>query len=215
MAQIFPEWSNKVFPVLVVVILFGSISAVGFFWYFGSPKYTDIGYRPEQPVPYSHKLHAGDLGLDCRYCHVGVEVSASATIPPTQTCMNCHTLVKTDSKKVAAVLESWTKGTPIEWIRVHDLPDYAYFNHSAHVKAGVGCASCHGNVDEMEEVMQVEPLSMGWCLDCHRNPAPHLRPTEDVTNMKWFPPRDHAEFAQRVIEEKKLDPPVDCSGCHR
>ena len=215
MAQIFPEWSNKVFPVLLVAILLGGMATVGFFWYFGSPKYTDIGYRPEQPVPYSHKLHAGDLGLDCRYCHVGVEVSASATIPPTQTCMNCHMLIKTDSKNVAPVIESWIKGTPIEWIRVHDLPDYAYFNHSAHVKAGVGCVSCHGNVAEMEEVMQVEALSMSWCLDCHRRPEEHLRPIDQVTNMKWTPPENQMLLARQIIEEKNIKPPVDCSGCHR
>jgi hypothetical protein len=214
-AQIFPEWSNKVFPVLLVAVLLGGMATVGFFWYFGSPKYTDIGYRPVQPVPYSHKLHAGDLGLDCRYCHIGVEVSASATIPPTQTCMNCHTLVKADSKKLAVVLESWTKGTPIEWIRVHDLPDYAYFNHSAHVIVGVGCASCHGNVAEMEEVMQVEALSMSWCLDCHRQPDEHLRPVDQVTNMKWTPPENQMLLARQIIEEKNISPPVDCSGCHR
>ena len=215
MAQIFPEWSNKVFPVLLAAILIGGLVAIGFFWYFGSPKYTDVGYRPEQPVPYSHKLHAGDLGLDCRYCHVGVEVSASATIPPTQTCMNCHTLIKTDSKKVAAVLESWANGTPIEWIRIHDLPDYAYFNHSAHVSVGVGCVSCHGNVAQMEEVMQVEPLSMSWCLDCHRQPEEHLRPVDQVTNMKWTPPENQMLLARQIIEEKNINPPVDCSGCHR
>ena len=215
MAQIFPEWSNKVFPVLLLAIFLGAIGTVGFFWYFGSPKYTDVGYRPEQPVPYSHKLHAGDLGLDCRYCHVGVELSASATVPPTQTCMNCHTLIKTDSKKVAAVIESWTKGIPIEWIRIHDLPDYAYFNHSAHVNAGGGCASCHGNVAEMEEVMQVEALSMSWCLDCHREPDEHIRPLDQVTNMNWIPPENQMLLARQSIEEKNINPPVDCSGCHR
>lgn len=215
MAQIFPEWSNKVFPVLLVAILLGGIGTVGFFWYFGSPKYTDVGYRPEQPVTYSHKLHAGDLGLDCRYCHIGVEISASATIPPTQTCMNCHTLVKNDSKKVAPVLESWTNGTPIEWVRVHDLPDYAYFNHSAHIHAGVGCISCHGNVAEMEEVMQVEPLSMSWCLDCHRKPEAYLRPVDQVTNMKWTPPENQMLLGREIIKEKNINPPVACSGCHR
>lgn len=215
MAQIFPEWSNKIFPVLLVIILIGGMAVVGFFWYFGSPKYTDVGYRPEQPVPYSHKLHAGDLGIDCRYCHVGVEVSASATIPPTQTCMNCHTLVKTDSKKLAAVMESWSTGVPIEWIRIHDLPDYAYFNHSAHVNVGIGCASCHGNVAQMEEVMQVEPLSMSWCLDCHREPDEHLRPVDQVTNMKWTAPENQMLLARQIINEKKINPPVDCSGCHR
>jgi hypothetical protein len=214
-AQIFPEWSNKVFPVFLAFIVLGGVATVGFFWYYGSPEYTDVGYRPEQPLPYSHKLHAGNLGLDCRYCHIGVEVSYSAVVPPTQTCMNCHTLIKTDSKKVAPVLESWSNGTPIEWIRVHDLGDYAYFNHSAHLSAGVGCTSCHGNVHEMEEVMLVEPLSMGWCLDCHRAPEEHLRPVDDVTNMKWTPPENQMMLARQIIEEKNINPPVDCSGCHR
>jgi len=214
-AQIFPEWTNKVPPFLlvgVIVILFGG---VGFFWYFGSPKYTDVGYQPEQPVPYSHKVHAGDLGLDCRYCHIGVEVSESATVPPTQTCMNCHTLVKADSEKMKLVQESWATGKPIEWVRVHDLPDYAYFDHSAHINVGVGCASCHGNVAEMEKVIQVEPLSMGWCLDCHRNPDEHIRAKDQVTNMKWEPSENHLILARQKIEEMKINPPVDCSGCHR
>jgi hypothetical protein len=191
------------------------IAVIGFFWYFGSPEYTDVGYRPVQPVPYSHKLHAGDLGLDCRYCHVGVEVSASAVVPPTQTCMNCHTLIKPDSEKLAEIMKSWTSGTPVEWVRVHDLGDYVYFNHSAHINVGVSCVSCHGNVAEMEKVMQVEPLSMSWCLDCHREPEKHLRPVKEVTNMKWSPSENQLEWAQQMINEKKINPPVDCSGCHR
>ena len=215
MAQIFPAWSNKIPPLILIAVVILTIIIIGFFWYYGSPKYTDVGYRPEQPVPYSHKLHVGDLGLDCRYCHIGVEVSASATIPPTKICMNCHTLVKTDSEKMVSVIKSWTSGEPIEWVRIHDLPDYAYFNHRAHINAGVGCASCHGNVDEMEKVMQVEPLSMSWCLDCHREPEMHLRPAEEVTNMKWIAPENQWLLARQIIEEKNLNPPVDCSGCHR
>lgn len=215
MAQIFPKWSNKLPPLILLSVVMSLVLAVGFFWYYGSPKYTDVGYRPVQPVPYSHKLHAGDLGLDCRYCHIGVETAASATVPPTQTCMNCHTLVKTDSEKLKPVLASWADGKPIEWVRIHDLPDYAYFNHSAHITAGVGCASCHGNVAEMEEVMQVEPLSMGWCLECHRAPDMHLRPADQVTNMKWVAPENQAALAKEIIKQKNINPPVDCSGCHR
>jgi hypothetical protein len=214
-AQIFPKWTNQLPIVLVIVVVLIGMGSVGFFWYYGSPKYTDVGYRPSQPIDYSHKIHAGDLGIDCRYCHTTVEISASANIPPTQTCMNCHTLVKPESEKTAPLLASWQTAKPIEWIRVHMLPDYAYFDHSAHITVGVGCVSCHGNIAEMEKVMQVEPLSMGWCLDCHRNPQEHLRPVSEVTNMKWEKPQNQLEFAAKIIKEKNISPPVDCSGCHR
>jgi len=215
LAQLFPQWLNRL-PLYAALAgpLVGAV-AVGGVWYYGSPKYTDAGYAPEQPVPYSHKVHVGELGIDCRYCHVSVETSPVANIPPTKTCMNCHTLVKRDSELLAPIRDSLATGTPMRWVRVHSLPDYAYFNHSSHVRAGVGCVSCHGSIHEMEVVTQVEPLSMAWCLDCHRNPEPHLRPTEEVTNMDWFPPKDQAEFARQAIEEKGIDPPVDCSGCHR
>ncbi len=126
---------------------------------------------PTQPVPYSHALHVGQLGMDCRYCHTGVEVAAAATIPPTQTCMNCHSKVRANSEKLIPIRESYATGMPVPWIRVHDLPDYVYFDHSAHVRRGVGCVSCHGRIDTMEVVFQAEPLSMGWCLECHRNPG--------------------------------------------
>jgi hypothetical protein len=195
----------------VLVLLFG----VGFIWYYGSPQYTDVGYRPKQPVAYSHKLHAGDLGIDCRYCHSNVERSTHANVPATQTCMNCHRLILADSEKLLPVRESYASGRPIEWIRVHMLPDYAYFDHRAHLEAGVGCISCHGNVAQMVEVMQVEPLSMSWCLDCHRNPGPQLRPPAEVTNMKWKPGEDHAAWSARTVTERDIHPPVHCAGCHR
>jgi len=142
--------------------------AVGGVWYFGSPSYTDVGYAPVQPVPYSHELHVGELGIDCRYCHVSVETSPVANIPPTQTCMNCHTAIRPESTKLEPIRQSNRTGMPVDWIRVHDLPDYVYFNHSAHVRRGVSCVECHGRIDRMEEVYQDQPLSMGWCLDCHR-----------------------------------------------
>ena len=188
---------------------------VGFFWYYGSPWYTDVGYRPRQPVAYSHKLHAGDLGIDCRYCHNSIELSAHANVPPTQTCMNCHTLILPESERLLPVHESWGKKQPLDWVRVHKVREYCYFDHSAHLRAGIGCPSCHGNVAEMIVVMQVQPLSMGWCLDCHRNPDMHLRPRTELTNMKWTPPSDQRQFAERIKKEKKTNPPVDCSGCHR
>lgn len=191
------------------------ILAVGAVWYYASPRYTDVGYAPKQPVPYSHALHVGQLGMDCRYCHASVEVAPVASIPPTKTCMNCHTLVKRDSEKLAPIRDSLASGRRMRWVRVHDLPDYAYFNHSMHLRAGVGCVSCHGQINKMEVVTQAEPLSMSWCLDCHRNPEPHLRPPDEVTNMEWIPPRNQPELAREAIEVLGLKPPVDCSGCHR
>ena len=124
-------------------------------------------------------------------------------------------MVKRDSELLEPIRRSEATGRPMRWIRVHNLPDYSFFNHSIHVNAGVGCVSCHGNIDEMEVVYQAEPLSMGWCLDCHRNPAPHLRPTEEVTNMDWIPPRNQIELAEQRIEAKQIQPPVSCTGCHR
>ena len=206
---------NRFLPAVAGVLFFGLAFVVFFFWYWGSPKFTDVGYRPVQPVKYSHKLHAGDMGMDCRYCHSQIEQSRHANIPPTQTCMNCHKVVGLDNPNLAPVRESWDTGTPIEWVRVHKLPDYAYFNHAAHLRAGIGCIECHGNVRQMEVVEQVKPLSMGWCLDCHRNPDPHIRPISELTNMEWTPPPDHAEFVKRFKEERNINPPEDCSACHR
>jgi hypothetical protein len=191
------------------------VAVVGFVWYYFSPWYTDVGYRPKQPVPYSHKLHAGDLAIDCRYCHTGVETQPHANIPPTQTCMNCHKLVKPESDKLALVRTSFETGMPIEWVRVSQLPEYAYFNHSAHINAGVGCISCHGNIAQMEEVTLAKPLSMGWCLECHRNPAPNLRPVNEITNMDYEPPDNQTEMAAEIIKDKDINPSTDCSACHR
>jgi hypothetical protein len=184
-------------------------------WYGASPRTTDVGYAPVQPIPYSHALHAGQLGIDCRYCHNTVEVAAHAAIPPTQTCMNCHAKIRTTSPKLVALRESYTTGMPIPWVKVHDLPDYAYFNHSAHVRRGVGCVECHGRVDKMEVVYQAQPLSMGWCLDCHRNPEPRLRPVDQVTNMAWQPEGDRAELGRKLRAALNLNPSQDCSTCHR
>lgn len=214
--QIFPKSFNQL-PLLTVILTGALVTgAVAGVWYFASPRYTDQGYRPHQPVPYNHKLHAGDLGIDCRYCHVTVERSAHANVPPTQTCMNCHTLVKPESEQLAPIRASWATKVPMQWVKVHDLPDYAYFNHSAHLRVGVGCYSCHGNVAAMEEVEQVQPLSMGWCLDCHRNPDPHLRPLDQITNMTYEPPPNQAEFAAQQKAALNINPPTtQCSACHR
>ena len=215
MAQIFSPKMNR----LLLNSVLGSILVVAFvvffFWYYGSPKYTDVGYRPVQPVKFSHKLHAGDLGMDCRYCHSQIEQAEHANIPPTQTCMNCHSVVGADNANLDPVRESWNTGEPIEWVRVHLLPDYAYFNHAAHLSAGVGCFECHGNVRQMDKIEQMQPLSMGWCLDCHRSPDQYLRPQSELTNMEWSPSADHAEWVAKFKQEKKINPPEDCSACHR
>ncbi len=201
--------------MLVIGVVLGGALATLFAWYYFSPWYTDVGYRPEQPVAYSHKLHAGDLKLDCRYCHVGVEVSAVASVPPTQVCMNCHRLVGQDLASLEPLRQSFSTGDPMRWVRVHKLPDYAYFDHSMHIRSGVGCSTCHGDVRSMEVITQAKPLSMGWCLECHRDPAPFLRRPDQITNTEWKAPPDQIEYARRVIEERHIRPPVACTGCHR
>jgi hypothetical protein len=159
-------------------------------WYAFSPAYTDVGYMPRQPIAFSHALHAGELEVDCRYCHASVEVSPVASLPPTTTCMNCHSLVARDSEALEPLRDSIDSGEPIRWVRVHNLPDYAFFDHSVHIGAAIDCTRCHGDIAAMEEVRQTETLSMRWCLDCHRHPP------------------DSA-----VLEASTG--PVDCTACHR
>lgn len=212
---VFPRWANKTRQIAGVVMGVAPLYLIGLVWYGFSPKTTDVGYMPKQPVPYSHALHAGDLGIDCRYCHNTVDKAAHAAVPSTATCMNCHQRVRTKSDKLAPVFESMKSGHPVEWTKVHDLPDYVYFNHSAHVTRGVGCVTCHGRVDQMVEVYQKESLSMGWCLDCHRAPEKNLRPPSEVTNMTWTPPSDAVEYGKRLRAENNINPPTDCSTCHR
>lgn len=213
--NLFPKWFNTIRPALPVLLLVPPIYLVLLFYYSVSPYTRDVGYEPKQPVDYSHALHAGELGMDCRYCHSTVEVSAHAAIPPTQTCMNCHARIRAESEKLQPVRDSYATGKPIEWVRVHDLPDFAYFNHSAHVRRGVSCVSCHGRVDRMEVVYQAEPLHMGWCISCHRDPEPHLRPVEYVTALDWVPMEDQKLLGARIREEYNLNPSDDCEICHR
>ena len=215
MSQIFPPWWNKLPIMAATVGILGQAIVIAGVWYFFSPWYTDVGYQPIQPVPYSHELHAGELDIDCRYCHASVEISPVANIPPTQTCMNCHLTVMRDSEALAPIRASAADNQPMRWIRVHNLPDYAYFAHNVHVAGGIGCVTCHGRVDEMETVTQMAPLSMSWCLDCHRNPSPNRRPVSEVTNMRWTPPRDAQALAAQLDREQPVNPPTDCSGCHR
>ncbi len=214
--MLFPKWMNRA-PFIAggagTLLFVGVIVA---FIYFMSPYNTQVGYSPEQPVPYSHKLHAGDLGIDCRYCHAAVERSAVAMVPPTQTCMNCHKLIKPDSPKLLPVRESWATGNPVTWTRVHHAPDFVYFNHSIHVNSGVGCESCHGRIDQMERVFQAKPLNMAWCLDCHRHPEKFLRPKDQVTTMGYRPAGgDQIAEGLKLVQAYDIHPTTNCSGCHR
>jgi len=196
-----------------VVLTLGAAGAI--VGYLVHPQQLDTGYMPVQPVPYSHKVHAGNLGIDCLYCHYTVDKSRYAAVPMTETCMNCHVRVKEKSPRLQLVRDSYATGQPIPWVKVHRLPDYVYFNHASHVTAGVSCVSCHGRVDQMVEVRQVQPLSMAWCLECHRNPAPSIRPPEYVTKLDWKPEGDPALLGASLIKAKNIHPPENCSGCHR
>ncbi|MDH3283282.1 MAG: cytochrome c family protein [Acidobacteriota bacterium] len=211
---VFPKWANVLRPALALSVIGLPLYLTLLVTFGFSARTLNVGYAPEQPVPYSHALHVGELGMDCRYCHSTVERSRHAAIPPTETCMNCHTRIRAQSEKLAAVRVSAETGEPIPWVRVHDLPEYVYFNHESHVSAGVSCVSCHGRVDTMEVVRTVQPLSMSWCLDCHRNPDPHLRPLDRVTDLAWEP-EDRVETGRQIREATGVSPSTDCWACHR
>jgi menaquinone reductase, multiheme cytochrome c subunit len=234
-----PEWVNRIRPFAGAFLLGVPVYLLFLLYAGGSPQTTDVGYSPRQPVPYSHQVHVGQMGMDCRYCHTTVEGAAFAAVPPTSVCMNCHKAIATEAESTALLRQSMETGKPVPWVRVHDLPDYVYFDHHAHVGRGVACVSCHGRIDRMEQVHQVNTLSMGWCLDCHRDPAPNLRPVEFVTRMDWLPgeekgtvpicrngpegashkwglsPFPARELGRRLMEEKHIAPSEDCSTCHR
>ena len=169
----------------------------------------------DQPIPFSHKHHVTGIGLDCRYCHTSVEESAFAGIPPTETCMTCHSQVWPNAPLLAPARVSFQENTPIEWNRVHDLPDFTYFNHSIHLHKGIGCQSCHGEVDQMPLVWKENTLNMEWCLDCHRAPEAHLRPREEVFNLNYEPPSNQEELAAELIAQYTIQKLDNCSVCHR
>ena len=224
MANIFPRGSNFL-PLNIILCLAVAGGAVSLAVpYYFTPKYTRVGYQPQQPVNFSHQIHAGQLGMDCRYCHSFVEVAAHSNVPTTQVCMNCHSQVQKESPKLAPVRESWATGKSIEWVQIHKTPDYVYFNHSAHVNRGVSCVSCHGKVNEMAVVYHAKSHSMSWCLDCHRAPENEVRPLSEITNLDWEAPQfeneSKKEAQQRVgkgiVEKLQLNPPdKNCAGCHR
>jgi hypothetical protein len=216
MAQVFHRSTNTISRVSI----FGALFALaGSLWGLAavnrSSYVTLAGVAREQPVPFSHRHHAGELGIDCRYCHTSVETAAYANIPPTRTCMNCHVQIWADSAMLAPVRESARANTSIAWIKVHDLPDFVYFNHSIHVHKGIGCVTCHGRVDLMNLTWQTASLHMEWCLDCHRNPARFVRPREEVFNMTWEPPVDQEVLGAQLVSELEIAGRDDCSICHR
>ena len=201
---------GAVFILAAVATVIGQIAR--------SPHVTGAHVVVVQPVPFSHKHHVGGLGIDCRYCHSSVEETAFAGLPPTKTCMNCHSQVWSDAPMLEPVRSSFREDKSIEWVRVHNLPDYVYFDHSIHLNKGVGCVTCHGQVDEMPLTWRENSLSMEWCLDCHRQPALYIRPRENVFDMHWEPPPDRAALAQRLLTEYRIAAPrqlTNCSICHR
>ena len=213
MAQIFRPWADTVLRVAMLALLILPVAAIaGAYAVMRSPYITGQDTVLTQPVPFSHQHHVGALGLDCRYCHANVEVSAKAMIPPTQVCMGCHAMVKTESARLAPVRASFESGKPVEWVHIHHLAGFVYFDHSAHLAAGVGCVSCHGRIDHMPVVRQDQPLTMGWCLDCHRDPAPHVRDPADITVMDFKP--DLSKSGQVAVAKngRTLNPPTHCSG---
>jgi hypothetical protein len=180
-----------------------------------SPYETRQNVPREQPVPFSHQHHAGGLGIDCRYCHQTVEVSNFAGIPPTKVCMNCHSQMWAVAPVLEPVRESYRTGKSIQWTRVHELPYFVYFDHSVHIHQGIGCSSCHGRVDRMALTWQAEPLTMAWCLDCHRNPEMHVRPRDRVFDMSYTQPRDQRALGSRLVREYGIQRLTSCSTCHR
>lgn len=180
-----------------------------------SPYWTGRNAAVEQPIPFSHEIHSGRLGLDCRYCHAGSESEAFAGMPSTEVCMNCHAQVWTALPALEPVRSSYATGVPLAWLRVHDLPDHAYFHHGMHSAKGIGCSDCHGRVDQMPQMWQSAPLTMEWCLGCHRNPERFLRPRQEVFNMAWQPPTRQQDRGEALMREYRVERKTDCSTCHR
>jgi len=214
-----PQIFHRSFNVISRVSIFGALFFLVALGWVGartvrSPYFTGAFTALEQPVPFSHQHHVGRLGIDCRYCHTAVEESAFAGMPTSKTCMNCHSQIWVGSSMLAPVRESYREGgPPLEWNRVHQLPDFVFFNHRIHIHKGIGCVSCHGRVDQMPLTWQVHTLHMDWCLDCHRNPEEHVRPREQVFNLAWEPPADFDP--QRYMKAYRIQSKTSCSVCHR
>jgi hypothetical protein len=216
MAQIFSRHANSyvragvVLALVLVAAIFGSADRLS-----RSSYVTRADTFREQPIQFSHQHHVGGIGIDCRYCHTSVEKASSAGIPPTKTCMNCHSQIWANSPYLEPVRESYRSDTPLRWTRVHDLPDFVYFNHSVHVTKGVGCATCHGRVDRMPLMYQNSSLLMEWCLECHRNPERFVRPREAVYQMDYQPPDNQLELGRQLVKAYDIKSLTTCSTCHR
>jgi hypothetical protein len=217
MSQVFHPAANSIARISIVagLLIAGTAAALVLFVIPRSSYVTRQHEAREQPVPFYHAHHVGSMGIDCRYCHTGAARSAVAGIPPTKTCMNCHSLVWNQAPTLEPVRESWRTGQSIEWVKVHDLPDFVYFDHSVHVNKGVGCSTCHGRVDQMPFVWQEQSLLMEWCLDCHRQPERFLRPKRAVYDVAYEPPANQLELGRRLVEQYDVKPQVTCSTCHR
>jgi hypothetical protein len=217
MPHVFHPFADTIARAILVGVLVLPFIAIGVAYWLSASEYsTGLTQTTDQPIPFSHQHHVGGLGLDCRFCHSGVETSPVAGLPPTHTCMTCHSQLYTQTAMLAPVRESLAKDTPIHWNKVNRLPDYVYFDHSIHIAKGVACANCHGDVSSMPLLRQAAPLTMGWCLDCHRDPAPNLTSAADVFDPSWKRPDDPSALSAALvhpqIDNKHL---TDCSVCHR
>lgn len=214
MKPLFSRTSNTILRIVVVLLAFGVVGTpLLLMAWMRTPLNREMYIPVDQPIQFDHRHHVSDDGLDCRYCHTSVESSSTAGIPSTSVCMGCHGQVWNDATLIEPIRRSHQSGQPIVWQRIHDLPDFVYFDHSIHVAKGVGCVSCHGRVDRMARVYKVEPMTMQWCLDCHRDPAPNLRPRELVTDMEWQP--ESEDLGARLMKEYEVAAPLHCTGCHR
>lgn len=215
MPQIFHRSMNTVARVSIFGAVFFLAAAVWIIYtVVRSPYVTKAGVVREQPVPFSHKHHVGDIGIDCRYCHSSVETSSMAGIPPTKTCMNCHSQLWTESPMLQPVRDSMANGTPLVWTRVHDVPDFVYFDHSIHIHKGIGCSTCHGQVDNMPLMWREASLQMIWCLDCHREPEKFIRPRDKIFDMDWRPEEDPDFDAAQLMIDYHVKSKTNCSVCH-
>jgi NAD-dependent SIR2 family protein deacetylase len=216
MSALFTPKANAIFKGVLVVLALGTAGTVSAFMVYVRIPYG-LGQQEQvaQPIQFDHRHHVVDDLIDCRYCHQTVERAPSAGIPSTALCLNCHSQVWNKSRLLEVVRSSWFTGEPIPWVRVHRLPGFVYFNHAIHVNKGVGCVECHGRVDQMPVIEQVQPLSMGWCLDCHRDPFPHLRPKEEITNMTWKPEGDPVALGKELARRYDVKPRTSCYTCHR